>query len=119
MRETNQPRLPQHAVGRYRLVIDHVTRKRAEVGLYAAGGRCDLVAGVDVWKWELPAAVRRLVRQADAARGGDDPVAAAAQIAELAERLAGLAADGPVDRASVAAHLADAQASLAALEETL
>lgn len=69
---TRRPRvrLPESAAGRYRLVVDWVSAKRADVGLYAAGGRCVLLAGAgDVHRDQLDATVARLVREADACLG--------------------------------------------------
>ncbi|MFI7467493.1 hypothetical protein [Nonomuraea sp. NPDC049646] len=114
--------LPAFAGGRYRLVVDRVAPKRAEVGLYAADERCRLLASADVHPHDIPATVRRLVRQADAAGPDGGPVAVAAQIAELADRLTHIAspvAAGPAERAGVAAHVRDARLALRLLAERL
>jgi hypothetical protein len=104
--------IPAYARDRYRLIVDRVTPTRAEVGIYTANGKCELAAGADCHPNDVAETIERLVRQADAARDENDPIAIAAQMVGLAAKLATVHKhEGPVveafngDWASVFEHL--------------
>lgn len=116
--------LPAYAGDRYKLVVDK-NGNRAEVGIYAKTGFCELLAAGDCHSLEVPATIERLVRVADSRREPDAPVALAAAIARAAERLEQVGDDDSAvaeafsgDWATVYAHLKSALYSISRLADT-
>lgn len=107
--------IPAYAADRYKLVVDQVSPKCVEVGVYTTDGTCTLLAGEACLKASIRPVVVRLVREADAKRLLDnehDAIGIAAQIGRLAAELATLRKEGsPVaegfngDYATVFEHL--------------